>query len=57
MGLNSLEISMDENGGTNYTSMGGFQLLSVPFAMHAKTAENTFSGDYGDFILMPQLFQ
>jgi uncharacterized protein (TIGR02145 family) len=36
----SLKVEMDENGGTNYTLMGTSSLLTVPYAMHAKTAEN-----------------
>jgi hypothetical protein len=30
---------MDETGGSNYQLMGTSQLLSVPYALHAKTAE------------------
>jgi hypothetical protein len=39
-----LKTETDPNGGTNYTITGVSQLLSVPFALHAKTAE-TLSGD------------
>jgi hypothetical protein len=35
-----IKIEMDETGGTNYELMGTTPLLSVPFAMHAKTAES-----------------
>jgi hypothetical protein len=31
---------MDDTGGSNYQPMGTSQLLSVPYALHAKTAEN-----------------
>lgn len=34
------QIEMDASGGTNYQLMGTSQLLSVPYALHAKTAEN-----------------
>jgi uncharacterized protein (TIGR02145 family) len=34
--------------GVDGTEMGTSQLLSVPYALHAKTAENGFSGDYND---------
>ena len=34
-----IEIEMDETGGTTYQVMGTSQLLSVPYALHAKTAE------------------
>ena len=48
-----MEVSMDFSGGNNYTVMGSSQLVSVPFALHAKTADNTFSGDYGDLSNSP----
>ncbi len=34
------ETEMDANGGTNYISMGTSQLVTVPYAFHAKYAEN-----------------
>lgn len=43
-----LKSETDPAGGTNYTITGVSQLLSVPYALHAKTAENGFSGDYND---------
>ena len=52
-GTYTVEIGMDENGGSSYTTMGGYPLLTVPYAMHAKTAENTFSGDYNDLNNQP----
>lgn len=33
-----LEVSIDPNGGSSYTSMGAQQLLSVPYALYAKKA-------------------
>jgi hypothetical protein len=41
-GMNNyfVQIEMDENGGNNFQVMGTSQLLSVPYAIHAKTAEN-----------------
>lgn len=50
-----VKIEMDANGGSNYQLMGTSQLLSVPYALHAKTAENTFSGDYNDLTNQPTL--
>ncbi len=44
---------LDANGGTNYQLMGTSQLLSVPYALHAKSADNTFSGDYNDLSNKP----
>ncbi len=38
-----IETKTDPTGGTNYTITGTSQLLSVPYALHAKTAE-TISG-------------
>lgn len=38
-----VKTETDPAGGTNYTISGTSQLLSVPYALHAKTAEN-FSG-------------
>jgi len=35
-----IKIEMDMTGGTTYEEYGTSQLLSVPYAMHAKTAEN-----------------
>jgi len=35
-----LQVSIDLAGGTSYTLLGASQLLSVPYALHAKTAEN-----------------
>lgn len=34
-----IETQVDVNGGTNYNIIGITQLLSVPYALHAKTAE------------------
>lgn len=35
-----LKVGMDANGGTNFLTMGTTQLLSVPYALYAKSAEN-----------------
>ena len=43
-----IKTETDPTGGSNYTITGTSQLLSVPYALYAKTAENTFSGDYND---------
>lgn len=32
-----LQVDLDANGGSNYITMGTSQLLSVPYALHAKT--------------------
>ena len=35
-----IETAVDVTGGLNYTVMGTSQLMSVPYALHAKTAES-----------------
>jgi len=35
-----METAVDVTGGTSYVVMGTSQLMSVPYALHAKTAEN-----------------
>ncbi|MCT4583279.1 MAG: MSCRAMM family adhesin SdrC, partial [Flavobacteriales bacterium] len=42
-----VQISMDMTGGTNYNIMGTSQLISVPYALHAKTA-NSVANDMVD---------
>ncbi len=41
-GTNSkfLKVELDPNGGTNYSSVGTNQLMSVPYALYAKNVEN-----------------
>lgn len=36
-----LETELDATGGTNYTSLGTSQLLSVPYALYAETSGNS----------------
>ena len=48
-----MEVAMDFTGGNTYVVMGATELVSVPFALHAKTAENIFSGDYNDLNNLP----
>jgi len=38
-----IKIEIDPAGGTSYTITGTSQLLSVPYALHAKTAESVIS--------------
>ena len=40
-----VKVEMDITGGATYEEYGTSQLLSVPYAMHAKTTANTFSGN------------
>lgn len=42
-----LQVGMDAAGSTNFLTMGTTQLLSVPYALHAKTAESIVGGGTG----------
>jgi len=44
-----IKTETDPTGGSNYTITGTSQLLSVPYALHAKTAENVLTYKIGDF--------
>jgi len=53
-----LKVGMDAAGGTNFLTMGTTQLLSVPYAMYAKSAGSVnggsgFSGNYNDLTNVP----
>jgi len=50
-----IKTETDPTGGTTYTITGTSQLMSVPYALHAKTAGNTFSGDYDDLTNQPTI--
>ncbi len=50
-----IKTETDPTGGSSYTITGTSQLLSVPYALHAKTADNTFSGDYNDLTNQPTI--
>ena len=55
-GIYFLKTETDPEGGTNFTISGTSQFLSVPYALHAKTADNGFSGNYHDLSDKPDLF-
>jgi len=38
-----IQVEMDASGGTSYTLVGTSQLLSVPYALHATTADSATS--------------
>ncbi len=40
-----LKVGMDANGGTNFLTMGTTQLLSVPYALYAKSAGSVGNGN------------
>lgn len=43
-----IETSIDVSGGTNYAVMGTSELLSVPYSLYAKTAENVVNDAVDD---------
>ena len=45
-----VKIETDPNGAANYTISGVSQLMSVPFALYAKTSENGITSDQADAI-------
>lgn len=49
-----IKTETDPTGGANYTISSTSQLSSVPYALHAKTASNVFSGDYNDLTNKPK---
>ncbi|MHC1731795.1 MAG: hypothetical protein AB9888_07200 [Bacteroidales bacterium] len=48
-----LKTETDPDGGTSYTITGTSQLMSVPYALYAKTAANGFSGAWADLTGRP----
>jgi hypothetical protein len=53
-----IKTEIDPNGGVNYSISGTTQLLSVPYALHARTADSivggtNFSGNYNDLTNKP----
>ena len=54
-GIYFIKTEVDPAGGTDYSITGTSQLLSVPFALLAKTAENALSGDYNNLLNKPTI--
>ena len=52
-----LKTETDPTGGSNYTIEGTQQLLSVPYALYAGHAANSFSGSYNDLTDQPDIPQ
>ena len=50
-----LKTDIDPNGGNDYSITSTQQLLSVPYALYAKEAANSFSGDYNDLANTPTI--
>jgi len=49
-----IEVQVDINGGTTYSISGTTQLLSVPYALHAKSAERLV-GSNGNIVYQPTI--
>jgi hypothetical protein len=43
-----IKTATDARGGSDFNIVGISELLSVPYALHAKTVANGFSGDFND---------
>ena len=56
-GIYFLKSEIDPNGGSSYSITSTQQLLSVPYALYANEAGNSFSGDYNDLTNLPQIPQ
>jgi hypothetical protein len=54
-GTYSLKTAIDPEGGTSYTEIGTSPLLSVPYAMHASTAESVSTFSYTNLTDKPDL--
>ena len=52
-----LKTETDPNGGEKYSITSVQQLLSVPYALYAREAANSFSGDYNDLKNKPAIPQ
>jgi len=50
-----LKVELDETGGSNYVLLGTSKLSSVPYALHASSAANVFSGNYNDLSNTPSI--
>jgi len=53
-----VEVDIDGPGGTyDYEETGTSELVSVPYALHSKTSEDSFSGNYNDLENVPTAAQ
>jgi len=50
-----LKVELDATGGESYTDMGTSQMLSVPYALYARSSGSSFSGKYADLEGTPEL--
>ena len=49
MNKHFIQVELDPDGGNNYIKLGISQLLSVPYALHAKSAENVSSQSFDNW--------
>lgn len=49
-GQHFLKTEIDPNGNSTYTIIGTHQLLSVPYALHAKTAESLIGAEINHYV-------
>lgn len=54
-GEHFIETDIDPNGGTNYTLINKQSITSVPYALYAEKAANSFSGKYSDLTGKPSI--
>ncbi|QIA09266.1 hypothetical protein [Draconibacterium halophilum] len=50
-----LKVELDATGGESYVEIGTSQMLSVPYALYAKSSGSSFSGKYSDLEGKPEL--
>jgi len=55
-GIYFIKTETDVAGGSSYSITGTSQILSVPYALYAKTAANGFSGAWADLSGVPVVF-
>ena len=56
-GVFFIDVGIDPTGGSDYSIWSTQQMLSVPYALYANEAGNSFSGDYNDLTNLPQIPQ
>ena len=47
-----VHVAVDPDGGTNFINLGVSELLTVPYAMHARTATNVAGGGDDQFLVL-----
>ncbi|RZJ31035.1 MAG: hypothetical protein EOO48_03310 [Flavobacterium sp.] len=48
-----VKTATDSKGGTNFNIVGVSELTAVPYALHARSVDNMFSGNYNDLANKP----